>query len=671
MKFDNVEFLRWVYENAYPGLTYFFLLILAVLIQFTFSGHVTKKSDLSVMDHIVSYMRVKLLVFYILLFFMFNGAILLLALNTFGKDDGISYLKMIYGNVFNQSMNFSSVLSLLTVFLVPYLVHLIHRRFITPKISAWKRKFRVSQTGDSLSDIRVENDKYSSKIFDNRKYYKDDFVFMGLDQNDEPIYLPDEEFKSKNLKILGATQTGKGVIQQVLIDQAIWKGWGVWFMDQKPDDFIYSVMVDSCKKWNRDLPVILDLTGESIGSYAPFEYGLMREKLQRFNKSFGLVGKGTDGDHYKGINRQVMTFLKDYWDGTLQHLDKLISGKDNAIPESKREWIKDNTLNIRVKLDEWKLLPQLFPNKGEGFNVQKELENASVVYIKGRQDDDLIREVCSSLLIEWKDCVIKKKHTKHIFTVLDEVKFCISPTVASALATILSKDANMSLAYQERDDIKNIPDQSVDKDALKNQVETNTLITISYKCSFDTAEWIAENTGTIQKSTTRMEQVDTDGFGAEKWTGNRMIGVAEENYITTNSILSLKKRVGIFNNNEGLSLYLFTSWIDVKEKVELPANTENSEKKEKIINQEVTSNVPIYDTYQDENSTNNEYSAYEAAMNDIESEPPESMHFNPEEDPEFVQMLSDKVKGKTSKQAAKKPAVNSSDLISSIGKNEE
>ncbi|MFW5402791.1 triK protein, partial [Yersinia sp. 1252 StPb PI] len=151
-----------------------------------------------------------------------------------------------------------------------------------------------------------------------------------------------------------------------------------------------------------------------------------------------------------------------------------------------------------------------------------------------------------------------KKHTKHIFAVLDEVKFCISPTVASALATVLSKDANMSLAYQERDDTKNIPDQSVDKDALKNQIETNTLITICYKCSFDTAEWIANNTGTIQKSTTRMEQVDTDGFGAEKWTGNRMIGVTEENYITTNSIQSLQKRVGVFMNNEGLAQYLFT-----------------------------------------------------------------------------------------------------------------
>lgn len=59
---------------------------------------------------------------------------------------------------------------------------------------------------------------------------------------------------------------------------------GCLVFDQKPDDFIYSVMVQSCKDWNKPLPVILDLTGESIGSYAPFEHGLLRERLQRFNK---------------------------------------------------------------------------------------------------------------------------------------------------------------------------------------------------------------------------------------------------------------------------------------------------------------------------------------------------------------------------------------------------
>jgi len=662
MDFDSVGFLRWVYENAYPSLTYFFLLILAILIQFTFSGHVTKKSDLSVMDHIISYMRVKLLVFFVLISLMFNVFVLLVSLNTFGKDDGLKYLKMIYGNVLNQSLNVSSVISLLTVFLIPYIIHLVYRRFIVPKLSSLKRKYRVSQTGDTLSDIRVEKDKYASKQFDNRKYYKDGFVFMGLNQDEEPIHITDEEFKSKNLKILGATQTGKGVIQQVLIDQAIWKGWGVWFMDQKPDDFIYSVMVQSCKDWNRELPIVLDLTGESVGSYAPFEHGLLRERLQRFNKSFGLAGKGTDGDHYKAINRQIMTFLSSYWDGTLQHLDKLISGKDNAIPENKREWIRDNTLNIRTKLDEWKLLPQLFPKKGEGFNIQKELENASVVYIKGRQDDDLIREVCTSLLIEWKDCIIRKTHTKHIFTLLDEVKFCISPTVASALATVLSKDANLSLAYQERDDIKNIPDQSVDKDALKNQVETNTLITISYKCSFDTAEWISNNTGTIQKSITRLEGVDTDGFGAENWTGNRMIGVTEENYITTNSIQSLQKRVGVFMNNEGLAQYLFTSWINVEEKLTLPPRDEINLEEEKISNQQVMNISSLNEISSSENDTR---------IDTIPLEAYENESFNPEDDPEFVRMLTEKVKGKSPVTPAKKPTVNSSDLISSIGKSED
>lgn len=31
-----------------------------------------------------------------------------------------------------------------------------------------------------------------------------------------------------------------------------------------------------------------------------------------------------------------MTFLTNYWDGTLQHLDKLLNGKDNAVPDAKR-----------------------------------------------------------------------------------------------------------------------------------------------------------------------------------------------------------------------------------------------------------------------------------------------------------------------------------------------
>ncbi|NQD63310.1 triK protein, partial [Enterobacter sp. CM29] len=366
MQYNEVDYLRWVYDNAYPNLTYIFVLVLAMLIQFTFSGHVTKKDNLGVWEHIVMHFRQKILVAYLLLFVLFNVYTGIVAAKQLGRDGAIEFLKTIYSNLSDEIFTVSSILSILTVFVIPYFFHAIHKRYLSPRISSFRRKFRVSQTGDSLSDIRIEKDRFLSKNFDNREYYKDDFMFMGLDENGEAIYLPDEEFKSKNLKILGATQTGKGVIQQVCIDQAIKKGWGIWFFDQKPDDFIYSIMVDSCKKWKRSPPVVLDLTGESNGTYSPFENGLKRERLNRFNKVFGLTSKGSDSDYYKAINRQIITFLSDYWDGTLQHLDKLLRGNDKAVPSEKRQWIMDNTVNIQSKLDEWKLLPHLFGAKGTG-----------------------------------------------------------------------------------------------------------------------------------------------------------------------------------------------------------------------------------------------------------------------------------------------------------------
>ena len=673
MKYDEISYLKWVYDNAYPNLMYLFIFILAVLVQFTFSGHVTKKENLGVWDHIVMHFRQKLLVGYILLFICFNIYTIIVANKQLGREDAIEFIKTIYENLGHELFTVSSIVSLITVFIIPYFFHMLQKRYISPKISAFRRKFRVSQTGDSLSDIRIEKDKFVSKEFDNREYYKDGFMFMGLDENEDPIYLSDDEFKSKNLKILGATQTGKGVIQQVCIDQAIKKGWGVWFFDQKPDDFIYSVMVASCKKWNRSPPVILDLTGESIGIYSPFEYGLKRERLNRFNKVFGLTSKGSDSDYYKAINRQVVTFLSDYWDGTLQHLDKLLKGKDKSIPAEKRQWIMENTVNIQSKLDEWKLLPHLFCEKGKGMNVEDEIAKSSIVYVKSRMDDELIREVTNSLLIEWKDAVVRHKHKNHIYAVLDEAKFVISESVASSLATILSKNANMSLAYQERDDTLNLPDKTLNAEAIKNQIETNTLITISYKASYDTAEWISNNSGSIRKSTTRMEQVETDGFGAEKWSGTRQIGQEEENYISINSILSLQKRVGVFSDNTGLPKYLFTCWIPVEERIELPLrgmekelnNTnENEKKSSKPEKHKVILNDEHFE-YNDRKDTSNPDSI------NVTLEQQDS--FKPEDDPEFIrmleeQMMMDSMSPSSHNSSPVQSEVLNDDFISNIGK---
>ncbi|HFQ9467570.1 TPA: triK protein [Escherichia coli] len=681
MDFDGISFLKWVYENAYPGMTFLSIFILAVLIQFTFSGHVTKRDNLSAFDHIVSFLKTKLLVAYVALFILFNLFVLMLSFQQFGKDKGIEYLLMIYNNIKIQSFNFSSMLSIVTIFILPYFFQITYRRLIAPKLSSLKRKYRVSQTGDNLSDIRVENDRFQSKQFNPRDYYKDGFMFMGLDGNDLPIYLSDDEFKTKNTKVIGATQTGKGVWQQVIIDQCIKKGWGVWFFDQKPDDFIYSVMVQACKDWNRELPTVVDLTGESgLGYYAPFQGGSTRERLERFYKAFGLNEGGTDSDHYKNMNKEVMTFISDYWDGTLTHLEKLLTGKDKAIPDEKRDWVRDASSNIRTKLTIWKMLPNLFPKKGEGFNVSSAIDNGDIVYVRARQDDDLIRQITTTLLVEWKDYVIKSNPKIHQFCMLDEARFIMSDNVANGLATVLSKNANMGLAYQERDDLQKNPDKTANGEAIQKSAETNTLITIVYKCSFETAKWIADESGTKPITITKLEQVETDGFGSEKWGGNRMIGQEEENYITTNSIRSLKKRVGVLDTSEGLMQYLFTCWIPLKEKVELPVKSEKQ--KEEIHSEEAGKS-------QEKSTKPSGNEGKEIVkMDSFDSNVPA---FNPEDDPDFMRMLeasfSDQEieyiepayvndvepvvqKPTQSKNESKKPS-DVSDLISSIGKNED
>jgi len=679
MDFDAIGFLRWVYDHAYPGMTFLFIFILAVLIQFTFSGHITKRDSLSAFDHIVAFLKTKLLVAYIACFALFNAFVLILAFQQFGREQGIKYISMIYSNIKLQSFNFSSVLSLITIFILPYFVQIVYRRLIAPRISAWKRKYRVSQTADNVSDIRVENDRFQSKQFDPRDFYKKDFMFMGLDTNDQPIYITDDEFKSKNIKVIGATQTGKGVWQQVAIDQCIWKGWGVWFFDQKPDDFIYSVMVQSCNDWKRKLPTVVDLTGESgLGDYSPFEGGSTRERLERFYKAFGLNKGGTDADHYKNMNKEVMSFIADYWDGTLPHLEKLLSGKDSAIPDNKKDWVFEASSNIRTELAIWRLLPNLFPEKGKSFSVDNAIDNSDVVYVRARQDDDLIRQITTSLLVEWKDYVVKSSPKIHQFCMLDEARFIMSDNVANALATVLSKNANMGLAYQQRDDLQKNPDKTVNGEALQASAETNTLLTLIYKCSFDTAEWIAQESGTKPITVTKLEDVETDGFGSEKWGGKRMIGQVEEHFITTNSIRALKKRVGVFDNNEGLMQFLFTCWIPLRDKATLPIKERNAE--------------VFDDKFSDSTSKSDKKKTKKVKEERTDKTvAPVQTGFNPDDDPELMRMLEQSVTDaqdenipyeyydsiqheepqKTKIKTAKKQPVSMDSLISSIGKKED
>ncbi|MFG9861121.1 TraM recognition domain-containing protein, partial [Pseudomonas aeruginosa] len=92
----------------------------------------------------------------------------------------------------------------------------------------------------------------------------------------------------------------------------------------------------------------------------------------------------------------------------------------------------------------------------------------------------------------------------------------MTDTLANSLATVLSKQLLMTLAYQAREDPLNLTDKTLNGDSIKNGIETNTQITIVHRATEkETAQWISDSTGEAQKSITKMERVERNQGGAE------------------------------------------------------------------------------------------------------------------------------------------------------------
>ncbi|ENB9824298.1 hypothetical protein ABJE21_004889, partial [Salmonella enterica] len=54
--------LQWLFDNIWPWMTWLWVFILAILIVFTFSGHVEKTGDKNAFHFIIEAARKKLLV---------------------------------------------------------------------------------------------------------------------------------------------------------------------------------------------------------------------------------------------------------------------------------------------------------------------------------------------------------------------------------------------------------------------------------------------------------------------------------------------------------------------------------------------------------------------------------------------------------------------------------
>ncbi|MHB2250840.1 TraM recognition domain-containing protein (plasmid) [Pseudomonas fitomaticsae] len=566
-----MELLRLILLNTNPTLTAVFALLIGVLLVLSVTGAVRETDETTALEVFLVWLRRAIIIMLLVSLPMFVGGLYVYAYFVYGYDWGMADRYMgLFGHELKEAIS-GLWWSLLVVMTMPVFIRWVSLRWVRPAISSWLRRFRVKQSGDALSDIRVDMENAKAKDFNPRDFYKDGFFFLGLDEGGAPIYMTDEEFRKNHKKVIGPSQTGKGVALGVLLDQAIKKGWGAWFVDQKPDDFICDIMRESCEENGRAAPEILDLNGVGPGSYAPFIFGTRRERRERVVKAFGMADTGSTADFYKKNERAVLDYLMPLWDGSLGHLEKLVRGKHPEIDDVRRQWIRNNVGGIESNLSEFMQLDTLRATEDESFNVSNALERGSVVYVRAHMKDTIVRKACVSLLDEVIQVALRKPLPGPIFMVLDECRFIVSDSLADGLATVLSKGINMALAYQSINDLLNLPDKSLNADSIKTGIETNTQVMLSYRAvDFDTAEWVSNQTGYAQKTVSKMEKVEINKGGAEEWGTERSVGQQEENTITTNQMLSFPPRVCALVRPNKLASVLYTCWINVKEVKGMP-----------------------------------------------------------------------------------------------------
>lgn len=565
----SLDFLRAALIYADPWGIVIPGLMVGLLFLLSHSGAVRHTEETTALAMAIVLIRRGILILFVTLPMIASIGLVVMARYNLGSEGSDAYIDLLTDHLIAALKALWWALALLIV--LPSACRVAWMRWARPELSAWWRQMRVRQSGDALSDIRTEVSALSAMTFNPRDYYAEGKMFLGLDEDGIPVYLPDEVFQKNHLKVVGPTQVGKGVLLGVLQDQVIMKGWGLWTDDRKPDDFWLDIIQESCERWNRPPPLILDLNGIGPGMYGPFIAGALRDRRERVVKAFSLADTGSTGDYYKKNERAVLDFIMPFWDGSLAHLDMILSGHEPNVPVEKMKWIKETSDHLRANLSEFAQLETLMATAESSFNVEAALRSGAVVYVRSSLEDTVVKKAFMALLDEVVQCTRREPLPVHTFLALDEVRFSASNMLANALATVLSKRLNMALGYQGRNDLLNLEDRSVNAPAVQTGIENNTQVTISYRANgMETAEWISEMTGTVQKTVARMERVEMNHAGAEEWSGERTMAQVEETYISPNRLLALPSRIAVLIQPNELAKTIFTCWIGVERKRGMP-----------------------------------------------------------------------------------------------------
>lgn len=299
-----------------------------------------------------------------------------------------------------------------------------------------------------------------------------DKIFMGLDGERNPVYLPRYVLDKNHVEIIGESGTGKSSIAGVMLSQLAAAGECIVVFDPKAD---------------RNLPGALARAGEQMGypfhildlrpqadypQVNPFS-GCRADQVEELLQVSLDLGKTGDGgvDFYRGKDREATSFIAEALrDGRTDMLEILRkAGEDERVVEQENLWRELRQL-ARVKA----------LHTEAGLDLVDVLSKPGVLYVIGsttRLEVVAVQKLILQRILQILD--EREGQDMPVALFLDKLKYLLSPAALRAAGTVRDRNAHLIFAHQSLGDLDDCPGLS--PKAVRGAIWGNCGVKIAYR----------------------------------------------------------------------------------------------------------------------------------------------------------------------------------------------
>jgi hypothetical protein len=505
------------------------------------------------------------LLFFALSLLLISSSLFLVVIHETLEPLFLSHEEPVYLRAFNAFFNFIFDwvwYVLATAFFVSWCAKYFVSKKIEPRLNQLVVKGSTKNFRDDEQASTIDNvDSFMpiAKAFNPEKFFlkaaKKNAIFFGLDQKNQPVFVPLSKFRASNLQIMGAPGTGKGVQAGVVLSQSIRNGDTVISFDPKNDRFGKHVLHHACHSSEKSFTYI-DLNHGMQAQINPIFGAKPKEVFELFSAAFGLGRKGTDADFYRNSDREAARVMSESGYESIREMH------DYAYEILGDELAKKSE-NFLSQLKELALISSI--QTRQGLNLSELIEQGGAIHIVGSMRDDSILMLQKMLFVRIVQIVENRErhNVRHVTAFLDEFKYLLSAPAINALGTVRDKSMNILLAHQSLGDLEQCGSDLNPKAVATNVIDNCQLRWIYRTTIKDTAQWAASQTGT-KNVDVESRTVETNEYNSELVSSERRVMKREHDYIDVNTIQHLKDRTAVCVGLERATL-AYTYHIDVRE----------------------------------------------------------------------------------------------------------